>query len=919
MKKRFLVLSAATMLAAQDPGEIELVSDDIILDEQSTQTESELPPLEKMPVQTGFVDALYPEEFQKQGIEGVTRLNLLVNDSGRVEESSVIGGFNPTLDSLAREASLKFAFTPAEASGKPVSVYIEYEYKFSIDEVVQQLEEYVNCQGVLAERGTKNLLADVPVAAVFSGKSYEGLSVPLDRYLEKIGEFEGQTLDNGMLITTTDSLGRFSFKSLPAGEITLRIPHTGYEILETKETISQSEQVDLKLWLSKLSYNDYTVTSYYTGEEKEVSRRQISVNEIKKVAGLGGDAVKVVQAMPGVARPSFASGEVVIRGSYTYDSKFNLDGIEIPLLYHFGGLKSTYNGDGLAGLDFYPGGFGSSYGNAIGGVVDLKTKVPSEDRIHGKVDASTLDASFRVDGPIIPKKLSFMATARRSFFGEILQGVMKSLEESGAQKFGTTISPHYWDYTTRFDVTPSEDHRIAITSFGSYDSLAVLFQDRKLGSDELTDESDRVKTKTFFNIAGASWEYAITDQLKNKLSIFHRYNENNIAILGFFRQKFNANGVQFRNNLAWSFNDKMTLNGGVDGYAGNVDIELDILTEKGISRDIRNDWAFAQIGGFANLEWKPTDKLLIIPGIRYDYYEHLNYDGSLLPEFANYGDWNKTKYSGDPAFRLNGRYKLNDKNLIKGAVGTYNQEPQPQGQVTHEKWGNPKLGSTKAAHYVAGYEWNITDLLMLDAQGYFNSQWDISQATDSTDIAKIGESTPPFLDDGKGRTYGLELMLRHYQGERFFGWVAYTLSRSERWNDSENRWALFDKDQTQNIQVVGSWRLRKNWELGSRIRYTTGNPTTPVLGRTENLKDHFMSPVYGEVNSTRMDPFFQIDIRVEKKYILKKTILTTYIDLQNASYPIYKSPENPDWDDFYIEQKFISMPIIPAIGLSWEF
>ena len=62
-------------------------------------------------------------------------------------------------------------------------------------------------------------------------------------------------------------------------------------------------------------------------------------------------------AGPGVARPTCISGDVVVRGAPTWDSKFYLDGVPIPTLYHYGGLKSTYNSDALLSIDFYPGGF----------------------------------------------------------------------------------------------------------------------------------------------------------------------------------------------------------------------------------------------------------------------------------------------------------------------------------------------------------------------------------------------------------------------------------------------------------------------------------------------------------------------------------------------------------------------------------
>ena len=36
------------------------------------------------------------------------------------------------------------------------------------------------------------------------------------------------------------------------------------------------------------------------------------------------------------------------------------------------------------------------------------------------------------------------------------------------------------------------------------------------------------------------------------------------------------------------------------------------------------------------------------------------------------------------------------------------------------------------------------------------------------------------VGDGQGRSYGMELILKHEFTERFFGWISYTLSRSEQ-------------------------------------------------------------------------------------------------------------------------------------------
>jgi TonB family protein len=920
--------------------EIILEDDEIILDENDeivleddfeTDIEGEIEeaPIEKMPEQTKFVDAIYPKEIYSKGVEGIVLLELLVNDSGTVDSATVITSLEPTLDSNALEAAKQFLFTPAtilvkddsdeKTSGEEVSeniaVYIQYEYRFSLDEVVEKTEEFVNMKGTLYEAGTRNLIPDAMIVAEFTDSSgYSGIDVPLTTYLKKIGSFDGQSFEEGAIVVVTDSVGNFEFKSLPVGVVKIRIPKSGFERFETEEQVITGEQTELKLRMTKLSYDNYEITAYYKGEEKEVSRRTLNINEVKKIPGLGGDAIKVVQAMPGVARPTAGGGDLIVRGANSWDSKFLLDGTDLPLLYHFGGLKSTYNSEALETIDFYPGGYGTRYGNVTGGVVEIHSRPAAKDRWHGMADVSTLDASFFVEGPV-NDKLSLMVSGRRSYFGELMKIAIDLSEED----LGAQITPFYWDYITRADFTPNKKHLLSISSFGSFDSLEVFIDDADLGNEELEEATNAIRNKMFFNKVALSWDWKITDRLKNSLDNSWNYSQSDFAIFGFARSEMGANELNLRDNLAFKVSDKLLVNGGVDIAISDNDIYTRIMDGNGLTQtDSILDWKFGTIGAYVNFEIKPIERLLLIPGLRYDYYRELIHDGSVVPEFADYGDWNNKGIAGDPSFRLSSRFKLNDKHTIKGAVGNYNQTPQPMGQAIHPQWGVPSLPTTKAAHFVIGEEWQITDLISLDVQGYYNKQWDVPRDVDSADYAN-SPNQPLYFPDGEGRNYGLEVMLRHDQSARFFGWVAYTLSKSERTNPNENGYDLFSNDQTHNLQILGSWTLRKQWETGFRARYTTGNPTNSIVSKEWNVDEDYMRPEVSDKYDSRLDPFFQLDLRVEKKFITARTVMSLYLDLQNALFFAYSSPEFEIYDDFYIDKTVFTMPIVPALGFSIKF
>jgi outer membrane receptor for ferrienterochelin and colicin len=330
---------------------------------------------------------------------------------------------------------------------------------------------------------------------------------------------------------------------------------------------------------------------------------------------------------------------------------------------------------------------------------------------------------------------------------------------------------------------------------------------------------------------------------------------------------------------------------------------------------------YGMIGGYVNAEWRPIDKLLLIPGIRYDYFPELDYNGSLVPAFWDYGIIdNRRGGPGEPALRVSGRYDLTDEHTVKAAVGTYSQSPEPYGMVIHETYGEPDLAAVKATHYVLGHEWKISELWHLDAQGYYNYMWDVARSYNSRiDYDPARQVQRKYFSDGHNRNYGLELMLRHSRSEKFFGWISYTLSRSETWNYTEDKYVLSSNDEPHHLQLLGSWRFPKNWEFGVRTRFVSGKPTSPIIATVENESGKSTGAVYGERNTERNDPFFQVDLRVDKKKIYKKWIMTYYVDLQNVLWPIYKSPEFTYYNYNYTESRKISMIPLAAFGIRAEF
>jgi TonB family protein len=881
-------------------------------------------PLEKEPQLTSFVKADYPPQLLKRAVTGTAQLELFVNEQGRVDTARVAKGIEASLDSAIVKAARAFVFTPAMVGGKAVPVLITYDYHVSLDDIVDKIEEYVNFSGRAVERGTRTPLPGAMIYLGFPDSAADTtVKVPFSVYKTKIGSFKGQSLQGNELVVVTDSLGRFEFKSLPAGPALVTISAPGCEKFVDTVQISRGTATEATFRLQRNGYSDDEIVVYGKAEKKEITQHTLTLNEVRKIPGFGGDAVKVVQALPGIARTSFGSDQIIVRGSGTGDSHFYVDGVTIPALFHFGGLTSTYNSEALAKVDLYPGGFGTRYGNAVGGVVEITGRRAKTDRVHGYFDANLFDASFLVEGPL-SKNVSFLVAGRRSYIADVLKFFMADVLH---QKLPFEIAPYYWDYLARLDVDLSKSQHFYCTFFGSGDKIDIVIDQARGGGSSQIGNTKEQNYNTYFHLGIAGWSWELNNRFKNDLHYGICDLTQIISAMGYVNVTGKSWAHYFRDELTFAASDNFRAAAGLDLQIIPYDLNLSTLGNQGdIVRDTSH-YDLGPYGAYLFTEWKPTPRLTLIPGLRFDYYPELVYKGSIVPEFWNYPFNNGRGISGEPSLRLTARYELEKGKTIKASAGTYNETPQPMGQAVDKFWGNPLLPAQKGSQYVAGYEWKLSDLVSADIQGYFNQQWDMAiPPTPTGNSDDLSQQSENFVGTGKARMTGIELLLKHEQGQRFFGWIAYSLSSSKRWNYKENRWTIYEHDQTHNLQLIGSYKLPHSQEIGTRLRFVSGDPNTPIYGAAflDVGPDRRYKPSYGAENSDRMDPYISFDLRYEKTFVYKLWQLHLYCDVTHIENLFGKGYESPEvgsyrWDYYYHNRMVVSDYTRPAVGIRVDF
>src|SRR5262249_54093443 len=128
-------------------------------------------------------------------------------------------------------------------------------------------------------------------------------------------------------------------------------------------------------------------------ERRDPGRVTLSADEARRVPGTAGDALLAVGSLPGLARPSFDDGKLVVWGAAPGDTRVYVDGVPVPALYHGGGLRGVIGADLVQGIDLIPGGYDASFGRALGGLVRVRTRELPAEGVHGFAAADFLDAS----------------------------------------------------------------------------------------------------------------------------------------------------------------------------------------------------------------------------------------------------------------------------------------------------------------------------------------------------------------------------------------------------------------------------------------------------------------------------------------------------------------------------------------------
>jgi TonB family protein len=809
--------------------------------------------------------AAYPEAALAAGLREPVTVMLLVDvdSTGGVARARVEKPVGNAFDEAALAAAQKLRFFPATQGDRQIAARIHFRYTFR--------PPPARLVGRVASRVTDAPLKGAEVVV----KGADGVETK----------------------TVTADDGTWKVAGLPFGKIHVRVTAPGRVAEEADESLAPGQETRIVLRLAPEEIaapppaggpdgGPPALEVEVKGERppREVTKRTLEKSEIALVPGTGGDALKSILSLPGVARPPPLNGNLAVRGSAPADTPVMVGETPIPILYHFGGLSSVVPTELLEKIDFYPGNFSSMYGNGTGGLVDVAIRDPKKDGFHGMAELDLIDARLLAEGPI-GAGFSFMVAGRRSWFDLWLAPILKRAEP------GITVAPRYYDYQVLIQKDFNTRSNVRLFFFGSDDAIDLI---SSAASNTNPDADGSLSLHTAFWRLQARYQNHVSDQTDIRV----------VAAVGQDIQELGA-GTLYQNTTRIPVDARAELSQGVvRGVRANVGIDVSVVPyhlnfheppprAPGVASVGPGDMpatttssgTIVEPGAYT--EWEITPRLgtRIVPGLRVDY-----------------AGASKT---WDVSPRLTVRQDLASdfpRTVLKGGIGLFYQPPSPI-QID-PVFGTPGLLDSRVLQTDLGLEQDFTRQLALSVDVFYKS-------FDRQIVAKEGNT-------GTGRSYGSEVFLRYKPDERFFGWMSYTISRSERENGPGQPTYLFQYDQPQIFTILGSYLIGKGWRAGARFQITSGSLYTPSgEGAYDATTGTYLAVTQSPPFSTRLPIFHELDIRVDKVWKFAKWQLTFYADIENVY--SYQAPVGQTYNYNYTQSAYAKgLPILPSLGLRGE-
>lgn len=743
-------------------------------------------------------------------------------------------------------------------------------------------------------------------------------------------------LEGASLGAISDENGEYVITNIPPKTYNIEASYIGYNSFTRFNIVIRSEgnpDINFQLEESASSLGEIVVKSnpFQKLSATPLSIQKLSQEEIAAYPGGNNDIAKVVQSLPGVSGSVGGfRNDVIIRGGAPNENVYYLDGIEIPSINHFSTQGSGGGPVGLLNVSFFEGvtlsssAFSAQYDNVLSGVLQFDQRNGNARNFVGNMRLSSSEAALTVEGPILKKdktesNTTYIASVRRSYLQLLFQVI------------GLPFLPDYWDYQYKINHKINDYNDVYVTAVGSIDDLAI----NQL--DEFNPEQQAIQDQIpvigqYSSTLGVGWRKRFKDNsgfmrttvstnyLKNEFSQY----EDNVNQTGLYLKN---NSIENEYRVRYSITKYIgnwTNTGGLVVVNGNYSTESENLV---FNRTFSSNLSLLRYGIFGQTATKVfDDKMGISFGVRADGNNFTNNGNEIFSTISpraaisyqlnKVGNWTLNASLGR-YFKILPYTTLG----FKDNTGTYI---------------NKSAEYIASNHAVLGIEHLLSRASRLTLEGFYKgySNYPIS-VTDQISLANKGGGfevfgSEPITSDGKGKAYGLELLFQQKFTGKFYAVGALTLYKSEFTGANSSTFVPAVWDNGVLISLLAGYKFGKNWEVSGRYRFLGKTPYAPTDTAATLVNYPAVIKDYSRLGSVLLDPFSQLDIRIDKKWDFKKWNLDLFFDIQNAL--AQQQPSEPsfglDRDELgnvIQPQSLIQIPVVnngsvlPSLGIVINF
>ncbi|MEO1261689.1 MAG: carboxypeptidase-like regulatory domain-containing protein [Bacteroidota bacterium] len=686
-------------------------------------------------------------------------------------------------------------------------------------------------------------------------------------------------------------------------------------------------ELDKELFGREIVVTDYMLDGITEGEgygSVKINYSRLSNNH----TNIEQDILKTAQLIPGVTSIDESASNLQIRGGTADQNLVLWEGATLYGPGHLFGMISTVNPFVVDQVKIYKGVFEPSYDNRVGGIVDMSLSDSVSTGFHGGVGTTFTESHAYLEFPIINKKMSLLATGRKTINGIFNSPTLVNYSNKVFQE--TTVEENkeeedveqgldFFDWNVKLLIKPTERILFKASYFRAVSDFKfnVPFYDEDLEvSDDVRFDSEAMNFSLQLNPAN-KWrsELAFTNSNYENNNFHSRFDleDDELSYLNIVFNNIKDYTFSFSNQLSVHEDWDVGFGYGYDLKQVEFNIESFSIFERefGDSNFVRGN--FHNL--FTSLQYQKKD-WQINGGLRANYHQQA-------------GVW-------DVSPRLNIQYAANEYFKLKFSTGILHQYISQLKQfgenfldMNNQVWVLSREETEEETIQVAkkaatGFVFNKNGWL-LDVEGYYHLTEGLTTFSPSFGTNEAVTDYSP----GNATSRGIDMLLKKRWGAYNF-WVNYSLSKVEfEFPEINDRAFPATNDQRHNLNLINSWSY-KNWDLSVSYQFRTGLPYSQPVGLGMNEEDDEIDYEieYEEINENTLDDYHRLDLglRYTTDFDRSKTkaefafSIINLLDHDNTFSREYYVDDIEDDDDpelFFIEKRLLKRTPQLLVRFRW--